>query len=150
GLKALTAAPQDFIIRFQHGKDKAATLAAVKDCATYTFEAMTPSYFADLSGGTLAWRRTLKPFTSLLRHHGIPYRWRLNRSILVMKGEDKHEVYDLQGAQDLLPMLGLPQDAMQHTAPHDSTGPLHSWDPERVTAFVPRQPRQGSYAAAIT
>ncbi|CAH2311125.1 Hypothetical predicted protein, partial [Pelobates cultripes] len=103
-----------------------------------------------LTVGTLAWRGMLKPFTTLLRQRDIKYRWPLVQALIVLKGEDKHVVYSLQGAGDLLPTLGLPQDAIPGPALRVNTSQQHRWDPKRAKTFVPRRPRQSPSEATGT
>ncbi|CAH2315388.1 Hypothetical predicted protein [Pelobates cultripes] len=118
-------------------------MAAVKNLPQYPFETMSLSFFTDLSGSTLAWRRSLKPLTTLLQQRNITYRWRLNRSLLVTHNGNTHEFHNLQGAEDLLPILGLPLDAI---CPTTTSKPQHRWNPERVKTFVPRRSGLGSPA----
>ncbi|CAH2283993.1 Hypothetical predicted protein [Pelobates cultripes] len=131
--KVPPVASRDFTLRFQHKEDRAATMAVVKNLPQYSLEAMSLSFFTDLSGSTLAGRRSLKPLTTLLKQQGITYHLRLSRSLLVTHGRKTHEIHDLQGAQDLLPI----QDAIHSTTTSKTTKPRHRWNPERVKTFVP-------------
>ncbi|XP_063289954.1 zinc finger protein 850-like [Pelobates fuscus] len=126
--KAPTEAPRDIIVNFRTGRDKATLLKAIKDQDPYNFEGMQLTFYPDLSGGTLAWRRSFKQFTALLRQKGIPYQWRLSRTLLILQGETRHAVSDVMEAKALLPTLGLPMDSMPPNGLQRTDSKNHRWD----------------------
>ncbi|CAH2306091.1 Hypothetical predicted protein [Pelobates cultripes] len=93
---------------------------------------MMLTFYADLFGDTLKWRKTLQPFTTLLRTHNIPYPWRSPQLLHIVKGDSAHSVRDLMEVAAFLETIGLPRDALTR-----NTATTHTWDPARVTPFIP-------------
>ncbi|CAH2324686.1 Hypothetical predicted protein [Pelobates cultripes] len=148
--RAPPAATADLIIQFRSDRDKQAILEATRGQLTLTFEGMTLSFFSDLSGGTMAWRRSLGPFTSLLRLHQLRYCWGSRRTLHIDRGSSTHIVHNMQEATGALGLLNLPTTALASAAdPVRPTRPLGR-NAAAAPEFVPRQPPADPYAAATT
>ncbi|CAH2220791.1 Hypothetical predicted protein [Pelobates cultripes] len=128
---APTTATRDVIITLRNSSDKATVLTTHRSRTPFRFKGMELSFYADLSRGTLAWRRSLRPLTTVLQHHKIAYRWRSARTLVVLQGTNRHTIQDIQEALAILQTLGLPQDSISTEAPTNNISPsrTHTWNP---------------------
>ncbi|CAH2275691.1 Hypothetical predicted protein [Pelobates cultripes] len=148
--KAPPAASGDLILQFQSFRDRKVILEVVRAQPTYPFEGMTLSFYADLSDGTLAWRRSMSPFTALLRLHQIRYRWGPGRTLIIDKEGTKHVIQDMQEATGTLGLLGLPTEPLAPATPSAGQTRPHRRYSASAPEFVPRRPPADSYAKATT
>ncbi|CAH2313851.1 Hypothetical predicted protein [Pelobates cultripes] len=72
-----------------------AVLAALNGSATYSFESMNLSFYADLWDETLQWHRSLQPFTTLLRDQHINYHWRTTRTLQIQHDNQAYSIMDI-------------------------------------------------------
>ncbi|CAH2330757.1 Hypothetical predicted protein, partial [Pelobates cultripes] len=134
--RAPEADPRDHVVRFKSSAEKTAVLMALKGSATYSFESMTLSFYADQSGDTLQWRRSLQPFTTLLRDHRINYRWRTPRTLQIKHDNQVHSISDLREATALLCPLGLPLEGLWPMAAPEPPVDKPRWDPAKTVPFI--------------
>ncbi|CAH2299819.1 Hypothetical predicted protein [Pelobates cultripes] len=62
------------IVRLQQGRDRQTFMAAVRSNSPFHFESHSLTFYPDLSKATMDWRRPLRPLTTELIAHNIPYR----------------------------------------------------------------------------
>ncbi|CAH2274275.1 Hypothetical predicted protein, partial [Pelobates cultripes] len=103
-----------------------------------------------LSGGMLAWRRSMSPFTALLRLHQIRYCWGPGRTLIIDKEGTKHVIHDMQEATGTLGLLGLPTEPLAPATPSAGQTRPHGRYSSSAPEFVPRRPPVDSYAKATT
>ncbi|CAH2296007.1 Hypothetical predicted protein [Pelobates cultripes] len=128
--RAPATVTRDVVAQFESGCDT----AAAKEKCPLNFESMQLTFFDDLSSGTVAWRQSLRPLTTILRTHNIRYRWTLTRTLYVSHGDTQLPVRDITAAEATLRTLGLPQDSLPR-AIHAASS--HNWDPSSL--FIPRR-----------
>ncbi|CAH2303219.1 Hypothetical predicted protein [Pelobates cultripes] len=138
------------LLTFQAQRDRSAVLAVARLQQTYPFEGMNLMFYADLSGATLAWRRSLQQLTSLLREKHVIYRWGPAHTLTVTKGEDTHKIHCIQEAPMILGLLGLPQNALTQPTPKDRPRNPPSWETASAAEFVPRRQKESPTVTATT
>ncbi|CAH2278219.1 Hypothetical predicted protein [Pelobates cultripes] len=111
---------------------------------------MTLSFYADLSGETLQWRRSLQSFTTLLKENNIGYRWHSPTALQDLHNNTAHSIADLRGNSALLQPIGLPGDTLVPNKHPGNNPTKHRWDPAKITPFVPQGGKPDAYAIAIT
>lgn len=92
--------------------------------------------FNDLSPITLGKRRALRPVTSHLQQHQIPYRWGFPFRLSVNKDGTQHSMRDLQECESFVRNLGLtpmPDEDFQPQIPPSRilSTPAKIWTPVR-------------------
>lgn len=69
------ARPRDVIVRFHYYESKEALTLATCNKSQLMYKGAKLQIFSDLSPITLAKRRNLRPITSHLQRHQVPYYW---------------------------------------------------------------------------
>ncbi|CAH2319733.1 Hypothetical predicted protein [Pelobates cultripes] len=148
--RAPESASRDLRVRFCSGTDKALVITAVKGSTSLNFENKTLSFFTDLTGETLHWRKTLQPLTALLRSHDMEYHWRSPRALQVKQGNVVHSIADISEAPALLTKLGLTGDALQLPSTNAPKSTTHQWNANATTPFYPKEQVPTAMTAAVT
>ena len=102
------ARPRDVIVKFHFFESKEALTLATRNKSQITYKGAKLQIFSDLSPITLAKRRSLRPITSHLQHHKIPYYWGFPFRLVVSKDGVQHVMREVQEGEAFLKGLGLP------------------------------------------
>ncbi|CAH2301169.1 Hypothetical predicted protein [Pelobates cultripes] len=136
--------PRDAILQLQ--MRSAQLTLMVRGRNTYPFKKATLSFFRDLSRPTLIWRSLLKPLTTALHQHAIPYRWASPRSLIITQGGAITRVTDPSEMDTVLTALDLsPQQ--EHATPAQGPQTPHTWDIANIRPFHPEGPTTTSSMA---
>ncbi|CAH2312214.1 Hypothetical predicted protein [Pelobates cultripes] len=131
--KGIQRPTRDIILRFQQGQDRTAFMAAVRHITPLRFEDHDLSCYPDLSKATMEWRRSLRPLTQALAASKTPYKWGSPRCLLITWETGMVKVREASEIPSILLQMGVTATAAE-TATQTA---LTSWDPERVTPFIP-------------
>ncbi|CAH2312097.1 Hypothetical predicted protein [Pelobates cultripes] len=66
-------ASRDIKVRFQQSQDRLVFMAATRNRSPFNFEEHSLTFFPDLTRATLEWRRSLRPLTTELLAHKMPW-----------------------------------------------------------------------------
>lgn len=102
------ARPRDVIVRFHYYDNKEALTLATRNKSQLVYKGAKLKIFSDLSPTTLAKRRNLRPITSHLQHHQVPYYWDFPFHLTVSKDGVQHSLCVLQEGEAFIKSLGLP------------------------------------------
>lgn len=100
--------PRDVIIKFHSYEEKEKIWRGLRGASPVCFENTELQIFSDLSAGTLAWRRQLRPLLDQLRKSNIKYSWGFPSSLGVMKEGRSIRLRPLENLQDFCEKLGIP------------------------------------------
>ncbi|CAH2284610.1 Hypothetical predicted protein [Pelobates cultripes] len=144
-----TEVNRDVIVRFQNGPDRQAFLMSLWNKSPYDFEGHTLTFYPDLSRATLEWRRSLKPLTTELVRHNIPYKWSSPKCLLIPRDSGNLKIQEATEIKSTLQQLELPMTP-EGTIPTTQVPQPHTWDPAKVHSFVPAAKQSNSASAAIS
>ncbi|CAH2295715.1 Hypothetical predicted protein [Pelobates cultripes] len=147
-LASTTGVHRDVIICFHNGPDNQAFMTTIRNKLPYTFEDDQLTFFPDLSRATLDWRRSLRPLTSELTKHKVPYRWGAPRSLLIPHESRTLKVLEDTEIPSTLLKIRLSDTSEGSLKPALATQ-LSAWDPLRVRPFVPSALRGSPATTAV-
>ncbi|XP_053556210.1 probable ATP-dependent RNA helicase DDX60 [Bombina bombina] len=99
--------PRDVIVAFLRFPEKDKILKEAAKQPTFKFQGNVVHFYQDLSTRTLQRRGTLRPLTSLLRKHGIQYRWGYPFALHISKDNKILTIRDVNGISDICEALDL-------------------------------------------
>lgn len=126
------ARPRDVVVRFHYFESKEALTLATRNKSQITYKGAKLQIFSDLSPITLAKRRNLRPLTSHLQQHKIPYFWGFPFRLAVSKDGAQYSLRDLQEAEAFLKSLGLPPLPEEDNIPPNTQARLPPTTPTRI------------------
>lgn len=100
--------PRDVIVKFHSYEDKEKIWKNLKGAPPISFENQNLQVFTDLSAGTLARRRQMKPVLDQLKRSNLKYSWGFPTSLIVMKDGRSHRMRFQEELQDFCDSLGIP------------------------------------------
>lgn len=100
--------PGDVIVRFHFYDSKEALTLATHNKSSAEYKGAKIQIYNDLSPITLAIRRNLRPITSHLQNHCIPYFWGFPFHFIVPKEGAQHCLRDMHEGEAFIKSPGLP------------------------------------------
>lgn len=99
--------PRDIIVKFHQFEDKANIWARLRGARPIKFNNQEIQIYSDLSAGTLARRRQLRPLLDLLRDANLKYRWGFPLSLTVTKEGRSCTLRQMEDLQDFCGQLEI-------------------------------------------
>lgn len=109
------------MVRFHYYESKETLTLATKKRSHIKYKGDKIQIISDLSPITLAKKSYMRPITSHLQFHKIPYYWGFPFRVSVMKDEIQYNLNDLQEEDTFLKHLGLPPLSADDLLPPSST-----------------------------
>lgn len=125
------ARPRDVIVRFHYYDSKEALTVATCNKSQIVYKGAKIQIFNDLSSTTLSKWRNLRPITTDLQQHRVPYYWGFPFLLIV----SKFSLRDLQEGDTFIKSLNLPplpdEDPLPPLAPNhpNPSTPSRVWTP---------------------
>lgn len=102
------ARPRDIVVCFHFYKSKEALTRATRNRSSIEYKGDKLQLFSDSSPITLAKRHSLRPITTHLQQHKVPYYWGFPFRLNVTMEGVQHTLRDLMEGDAFLKCLGLP------------------------------------------
>lgn len=100
--------PRDVIVKFHQYEDKEKIWKSLKGAPPIMFEDKELQIFSDLSAGTLARRRQMRPILEQLRKANLKYSWGFPTSLVVLKDGRSSRMRYMEETRDFCDSLGIP------------------------------------------